>query len=193
MHIVKLGGSLFNSPRLHLWLQTLQQAAEQTAIIIVPGGGPFADTVRDAQKTHTFDDDTAHHMALLAMKQFGLMLLALCPNAHRYHYPEPESQPPEAGLHIWLPDSNMMAVSEIPRHWQMTSDSLALWLAQQHSHSRLALIKSIEAASQSIDVLSQSGAIDACFPSLYQADPVEVTWFYEQQPSLFPQHGQPLC
>ncbi len=191
MHIVKLGGSLFTSPRLHIWMQSLQHAAVQTPIIVVPGGGPFADTVRVAQQKHTFDDETAHHMALLAMKQFGLILLALSPGARSYQHPE--SHRPEAGLHIWLPDSSVMDVSEIPRHWQMTSDSLALWLAQQHSHSRLALIKSIEAHSHRIQVLSESGCIDGCFPVLYQTAPVEVHWFYEQRPSLFPQHGHQLC
>lgn len=187
MHIVKLGGSLFTSPRLHAWLQTLQQASLETPIIIVPGGGPFADTVRIAQQNHAFNDETAHHMALLAMKQFGLMLLALSPQAHSYHYPA--SQQPEAGLHIWLPDSSMMDFEDIPRHWQMTADSLALWLAQQLSASRLALIKSIEANSSNIQLLSESGGIDACFPSLYQTAPVEVHWFFEQQPALFPLHG----
>ena len=45
--------------------------------MLVPGGGPFADAVRSAQPRMGFDDDAAHHMALLGMDQYGRALAAL--------------------------------------------------------------------------------------------------------------------
>jgi aspartokinase-like uncharacterized kinase len=50
MQVVKIGGSLYDTPELKKWLKQLAKAAKDDSIIIVPGGGPFADTVRDAQK-----------------------------------------------------------------------------------------------------------------------------------------------
>ncbi len=36
-------------------------------VVIVSGGGPFADQVRDAQKRWKFNDQQAHQIALHAM------------------------------------------------------------------------------------------------------------------------------
>ena len=47
MWVVKLGGSLHDAPALRRWLERLA-TAPGPARIVVPGGGPFADTVRDA-------------------------------------------------------------------------------------------------------------------------------------------------
>ena len=73
--VVKLGGSLAHSRYLKRWLSVL--ADGDPAVIIVPGGGPFADQVRTLQKRRRFDDAAAHHMALLAMEQYGRMLVGL--------------------------------------------------------------------------------------------------------------------
>lgn len=74
MWVVKLGGSLAASDRLPDWLRSL---AGRSDLVLVPGGGPFADQVRAMQARWGFDDATAHHLALLAMEQFGRMLCAL--------------------------------------------------------------------------------------------------------------------
>ena len=78
--VVKLGGSLAFAPALTEWLAAL--AASGGRVVLVPGGGPFADQVRDAQRRRRFDDATAHRMALLAMEQYGLMLCGLHPALH---------------------------------------------------------------------------------------------------------------
>ena len=75
--VVKLGGSLLGEARLGSVL-TLIGAATRP-VVIVSGGGPFADAVREAQAVLAFDDATAHRMALLAMHQTGLALAALEP------------------------------------------------------------------------------------------------------------------
>ena len=75
--IVKLGGSHANGPHIKDWLAAI--AAEAGAIVIVPGGGPFADAVRSAQASMGYDDSAAHAMALMAMAQFGRALQSLNP------------------------------------------------------------------------------------------------------------------
>ena len=70
--IVKLGGSHAFGPHLHDWLEAI--AREAGLVVIVPGGGPFADAVRAAQPAMGFDDEAAHAMALMAMAQFGRAL-----------------------------------------------------------------------------------------------------------------------
>jgi len=77
-YIIKVGGSLYYRPELK---RVLAHAAglmkAPHSAVIVPGGGPFADQVRRAQQRWPIADGTAHDMALLAMRQYGLMLAAL--------------------------------------------------------------------------------------------------------------------
>src|ERR1700738_2303502 len=75
--VVKLGGSHAYSDHLRAWLAAVVRGAGH--VVLVPGGGPFADTVRVAQPKMGFDDRAAHHMALLAMEQYGRALTSLEP------------------------------------------------------------------------------------------------------------------
>jgi len=77
-YIIKIGGSLYYRPELR---RVLAHAAALVkaphSAVVVPGGGPFADQVRRAQQRWPLADGIAHNMALLAMRQYGLMLAAL--------------------------------------------------------------------------------------------------------------------
>ena len=46
--VVKLGGSFAFSVHLRAWIEAIAACAGR--VVIVPGGGPFADTVRAAQQ-----------------------------------------------------------------------------------------------------------------------------------------------
>ena len=187
MHIVKLGGSLYHTTELKTWLVRLAEQALQEPVVIVPGGGPFADMVRQAQIQHQFDDAHAHHMALLAMSQFGLLLHSLQPAAIIIH--TVAQVPVHPQLAIWLPDDQLLEVNALQQNWQVTSDSLALWFAQQLPRSRLSLIKRNMLDSGDIQVLSEQGIIDQGFNSLYQQQPVETQLIHYQRFNDFPDNG----
>ena len=76
MWIVKIGGSLLGSPELPRWLEVLVKFSKGH-VIIVPGGGLFADAVREGQKLTNASDAVAHQLALLAMDQFALLLASM--------------------------------------------------------------------------------------------------------------------
>ncbi|MCK5871864.1 MAG: uridylate kinase, partial [Methylococcales bacterium] len=48
-------------------------------IVIVAGGGLFADHVRQTQKKWCFNETIAHEMAILAMQQMALLFKGLQP------------------------------------------------------------------------------------------------------------------
>src|SRR5215472_5677215 len=75
--VVKLGGSYAASAERDKWLDAIDGCGGR--VVLVPGGGPFADAVRAAQREMRFDDRAAHHMALLAMEQYGRALVGLRP------------------------------------------------------------------------------------------------------------------
>src|SRR5262245_9059824 len=127
--VVKIGGSLAYAPELKPWLDTLAEFGGGR-IIIVPGGGPFADEVRRAQKACGFNDGAAHHMALLAMEQYGLMMTGirtdLIPVSSLKEMKQALSQ---GKVGVWLPSVMTVGNPDIPESWDLSSDSLAAWLS----------------------------------------------------------------
>ena len=77
MWVVKIGGSLSRDPLLKEWLQHLSEFGGGR-VVIVPGGGEFADQAREHQAVWRFDDVAAHNMAVLGMAQYALMMQGLC-------------------------------------------------------------------------------------------------------------------
>lgn len=166
MWIVKLGGSLAHDGLLPDWLDMLARCGGGR-IVIVPGGGPFSDAVREAQETWGFDDLTAHRMALLAMEQYGLMLAGLCPAlVPARSQEEIYDTLRNAGVVVWLPAAMAGADGAIAPSWNVTSDSLSAWLARRMSAERLVLIKSCSLPQQELDAdeLSRLGIVDPAFP-----------------------------
>jgi len=189
MRVIKLGGSLFRTPELRQWLELLDAASKNEVVVIVPGGGPFADEVRHAQRLHHFSDSSAHHMALLAMAQFGLLVADLAPQSHLFYYPEQSADSLAPGIHVWLPDRQLLHRDDIPHSWDISSDSLALWLSQQLNADELVMIKRSTVVSSRIQALIQHGVIDKGFTTLYKRQPVHTRLFHFQQQALFPDKG----
>jgi len=163
--IAKLGGSLTHSPQCVAWLEVLM--AWGGPLILVPGGGPFADCVRQAQTVMGLDDATAHRMALLAMEQFGIALGAYAKVFELASTRSDFDKILRAGkIPVWLPAKMILAAREVPKTWDMTSDSLAAWLAGICGARRLLLIKSRDrAAPVSAGELAAEKIVDPLFPS----------------------------
>lgn len=165
MWVVKLGGSLLGTPELQAWLDMLALQSDGR-VVIVPGGGIFADAVREAQRTVAFDDAVAHHMALLAMEQYGLALKSLQPKlvtaASELEISERSWQHRAI---VWLPSRMVLADETIAQNWNVTSDSLAAWLAKKINASRLVLVKHEEMIESKapLEKLARTGVLDSAF------------------------------
>ncbi|MFL6653341.1 MAG: amino acid kinase [Sulfurifustis sp.] len=168
MWVVKLGGSLAGGQTLPRWLQMLATHGRGRAVI-VPGGGPFADQVRAMQARWRFDDTAAHHMALLAMEQYALMLRALRPElAPAVTVPDVRRVVERGGVPLWLPASLALAECPLPQSWDTTSDSLAAWFATKLDASHLVLVKSISLRDRAASArsLQRDGIVDRLFPEV---------------------------
>jgi aspartokinase-like uncharacterized kinase len=163
MIVVKIGGSLYDSPELEDWMRALTNYSKQETIVIVPGGGPFCDQVRHAQQHHNLHDKSAHHMAILAMKQFGLLLADIAPTCHILNTLTPTPPP----LSIWLPDDSILLEPTLSHNWTITSDSIALWLAAKLGAKQLILVKSAPTNTASITQLTIDTIIDTGFQTLF--------------------------
>jgi len=170
--VVKIGGSLAASSAVLVpLLQELTQAAERgAAVVVVPGGGPFADAVRAAQQALGFDDTLAHDLALLAMAQYGRVLAALAPLVPAPGLASVRAAA-AAGACVWLPQPRSDALA-VPRSWRISADSLALWLAGQIGAAHVVLVKACAAvAPAELASLADQGIIDPAYPELAASAP----------------------
>lgn len=173
--IVKLGGSHATGPHLKDWLAAI--AAEPGSIVIVPGGGPFADAVRTAQATMGYDDRAAHAMALMAMAQFGSALESLNPALRLAASRSAILRTLKDGkVPVWSPEP-MARAAALPETWNLTSDSLAAWLAGALDANRLVLVKHGRFEGVAIDAhdLVARGVVDPLFP-LYLKESGAQAW-----------------
>ena len=78
--MVKIGGGLLRGGSVTTVLEACREvAAMPDPVLVVPGGGPFADAVRAADVQVGLPEPVAHAMALAAMDQFGAILGELLP------------------------------------------------------------------------------------------------------------------
>lgn len=188
MWIVKLGGSLINTCDL---TETLKKLADHGAgnLVIVPGGGVFADQVRFLQKELHIDDTTAHRMALRAMEQFGTLLISLDPRFHAANSIEAINELlDKKEIPVWFPYDMVADNSLVRATWEVTSDALSLWLAQVLDCRNLVLLKSTvpDNDNYSADYLSQTGLLDPAFAEMFHETFVKPWWlFYEQLETFF--------
>jgi aspartokinase-like uncharacterized kinase len=164
--VIKLGGSLFGNPLLHDWLSVISERGKGR-VVVVPGGGLFADAVRVAQKQSGFDDVTAHRMALLAMENAAYMLANLNQNfIPAKSLADIESVLKSNHIPVWLPAELALATDDIPSSWDMTSDSLAAWLTSHLGATNLFLVKScdVPVGELTLERLVQQKIVDPLFP-----------------------------
>jgi dihydroneopterin aldolase len=165
--VVKLGGSFAFSDALKPWLDALSTCAGH--VVMVPGGGPFADAVRAAQPEMGFDDRSAHHMALNAMEQYGRALvslgqgLVLAGSAAGIRRVVRDGEVP-----VWAPARMVLCAKDIPANWDMTSDSLAAWLAGKLGAPHILLVKQVNVSGPLRDLVAR-GVVDPLFPRFLKA------------------------
>ncbi len=268
--VVKLGGSYAFSPHLRAALKSI--CAAEAPVVLVPGGGPFADAVREAQPRMGFNDGAAHKMALLAMAQFAQALVSLgsvangerreshaaaravnavkapspgrlmasalsregrgpvstedralafnesgvalsprgrgrrgaaelgegaflqsslmgedeilcCHRSHsRLHVAATCASIREAlaerAVPVWSPWPIADGLEALPESWQLTSDSLAAWLAGKLGAGRLLLLKHRDPPRAAISLANaaQAGIVDALFPNYARESRAAVRW-----------------
>ncbi|MBT3813136.1 MAG: uridylate kinase [Gammaproteobacteria bacterium] len=175
MIVLKLGGSLLSHAELREFLQIASRDG-QGQVVIVPGGGVFADQVRLTQHQWQYGDHTAHCMAILAMQQMALLFHGLC--ADLVIVDEVELirlRLQQQNVVIWSPLPSELDAAGVAANWHVTSDSLAAWLAVQLSIDHLILVKAAEfSAGSSIQQLSTLGIIDQAFAEFVQYHPLTI-------------------
>jgi aspartokinase-like uncharacterized kinase len=165
MIVIKLGGSLMASGKLRQCLDKIDSSYQGKAVIIVPGGGVFADQVRYAQQQWQFHNRAAHCMAILAMQQMALLVNALKPSFKiSTSIAEIRELIRQANTLVWSPDVTELDKANIASTWDITSDSLSAWLAKALGADELILVKSVNIdCTGDVRKLAKENIVDTSF------------------------------
>jgi aspartokinase-like uncharacterized kinase len=143
--VLKVGGSLADKPsNLTKLCQELSVLAKAYRISIVPGGGEFADTVRKFDKTYGLSNTVAHKMAILAMDQYGFFLSGITPNSYVSHSLKEISDSVKGTLPIFLPSKLMFREDPLEHLWDITSDTIAAYIANALHAEKLVLVTDVD-------------------------------------------------
>jgi len=168
--IIKLGGSFAFSTHLRDWIAAIAGCAG--SVVLVPGGGPFAEAVRAAQTQMGFDECAAHRMGLLAMEQYGCAIKSLHEKLSLAETPDSIRRGlVESRVPVWLSSRMVLDATDIPQSWDVTSDSLAVWLACKIGAERLLLVKHVEPARGTLRAadLAARDIVDKAFANFLAA------------------------
>ena len=176
--VVKVGGSLYDlpdlGPRLRAWLG--QQETPWSEVLLVPGGGPVVNVIRDFDRIHQLGEERAHWLALDALRLNAAFLATLLPLAgvighwEELHADSPDSRRTAMQAHILDPstfatwDGHAHPATSLPPCWAVTSDAIAARAAVVYDADHLILLKSVTIA-QGIEWQEavQRGFVDTLF------------------------------
>ena len=177
VRVVKIGGSLFDHPRLaEAWNEWLSREPRKTTIIIA-GGGPYADLVRDWDQQFLLGEETAHWMCVASMNVTATLLQQRLHGVSLIDEWQAlgewiASGKPHATT-VFSVESFLKTIEEdlpgdpLPRSWAVSSDSIAARVAEAVEAEELILGKSTSVSSTSDwQQLSVEGFVDRYFAEI---------------------------
>lgn len=170
---LKAGGSVDEEPgALARLLRVVEELAPKTPMVIVPGGGAFADFVRVRGAVRATRDDTAHIQAVLSMAQFGYDIVEKLKNAALAHDAREVDGAFNKGLTpVFMPYPWILDADDLPANWSVTSDTIAVRVCELIGAKKLVLLKSVDGIMDGGRVIAEMDAgdppvtdvVDPCF------------------------------
>jgi aspartokinase-like uncharacterized kinase len=156
--VYKLGGSLLALPDLAARLRWLfERETTHFRPLLISGGGPAADIVREWDRLHGLGEERAHFLALESLRLNESLLAELLPNSRIVRNREDADRLWEAGEFPILCASDFVQTEELcaalrlPHTWEVTSDSIAAWVAAIWPADRLVMVKSVSLVDRGQD------------------------------------------
>lgn len=157
--VLKVGGSLCRRPsRIRRLMAALAALAPPRTLLVVPGGGTFADRVRRADRRFALDPSSSHWMAILAMDQSAYLFRHFAPRARLIRHPKEIAI---GRLNVLAPSAWLLRADPLPHSWGVTSDSIAAWVARTLRARLLILLKSVDGVPRAAPVREGAARIRA--------------------------------
>ncbi|WXG40013.1 MAG: hypothetical protein WED07_04195 [Candidatus Freyarchaeum deiterrae] len=143
--VVRVGGSLSRSKLIMRKLfEELAVISKNHKLLVVPGGGPFADMVRRIYYKFNISEDAAHWMAILAMDQMGYFFSDFHPNIRVVDEIKEANQVTRGLIPVLTPSRIMIDEDPLPHSWDVTSDSIAAYIAHITGTKKLFILTDVD-------------------------------------------------
>src|SRR5438093_494777 len=174
--VLKLGGSLLDLADLPDRLRSVFAMLDGDRSLLVCGGGAAADVVRRWHECFGLGEERSHWLALESIRLNQRLLLDLLPelelvtNRAAAESVWRKGRVPLLDLAAFMheEESSLTDAERLPHTWEVTSDSLAGWVAIRWPACRLVLLKSAELpiteSRLSFRVAVYLGVVDVHFP-----------------------------
>jgi len=185
--VFKVGGSLFDLLDLPARLNHLFTPTSRKILLF--GGGKNVDGLRHRAARKEISDEDAHWEAIRLMSASALMQSRRWSAGVIIHSLK-ELAASDAQLSIFdaAQDVHQDAGLSLPIGWEVTSDSIAAWLALKSRAKELVLLKSVGSDDAfTIEQAVARGWLDPYFPTLAREltnSHTRITWINARDPSL---------
>ena len=144
--VIKVGGSLLAQPeKLKCLCTKLSEVSENHKLVLVPGGGEFADVVREADRRFRLTPGISHRMAILGMDQYGFLLSDLTKDSLTVNQLAKVQKVLDMNrLPIFLPSNHLLKDDLLENSWEVTSDSIAAYIASQLHINKVILVTDVD-------------------------------------------------
>lgn len=146
--IVKIGGKIIeNNENLKSTLEQFKNLIYKKKVIdkviIIPGGGSYANTIRNLDNKLNIGDDLSHWMAIFAMNCNGMNI---CQNYEEINCINDinKLKKNKDSILIFLPLYFLYQKDKLPHSWNVTSDSITIFIAKHLGLKECFLIKDID-------------------------------------------------
>jgi 5-(aminomethyl)-3-furanmethanol phosphate kinase len=164
VRVIKLGGSLLDWPELSDALRRWREKQPPMRDLMVVGGGAWADLMREADGRFRLGEEHCHWLCLELMSFTARLAATLFPEAPLADKWDLLAAGETGSLTI-VDIFPLMNESPLPQSWDVTSDSLAAWLAERMEAAELVLLKStVPPAGCDLAALAACGYVDRYFP-----------------------------
>lgn len=167
--VVKVGGSLLEWPGLADRLASYLEGRRAARVVLVVGGGRFADALRGLDRAQSLGEDRSHALALRVLDVTAHALAAVVPGL--VVVDEVADLPRAWGLGL-VPvlaprsflDGDDRSPDPLPHAWSTTTDAIAARLATRLGASGLVLLKSVPAPpGADLEAATRLGLVDPEF------------------------------
>ena len=152
--VIKVGGSLMNYPyQLKEILKVISVQSERHNVLVVPGGGAFADKVRDFHSRKYLSDSAAHWLAIRSMNLTAAILADMHSSMSYYSEKDALERWAEGQSFILQPYELLKSYDRLPHSWDVTSDSIAYWIGIEGDADVVLFLKSINPFAKWLSVV----------------------------------------
>lgn len=143
--VIKVGGSLLETPQVLKALGSeLSSLAKEHQIVVVPGGGKFADIVRELDTRFRLPAAVSHRMAILGMDQYGFLLSKVIAHSEACDSLKAAREISRGGrIAILLPSKVLRRFDPFKPSWDVTSDSIAAYIAFKLNAAKVVFVTNV--------------------------------------------------